>query len=207
MISSSGTRVSCWGRGNGGELGDGRGVNSRTPVTVISLPADVVELAQGSGSRACVRTASNRAYCWGRWPGDGSGSSRSPVLVGGFDDVLAISNGPQGAPDRFQNQHGVGCVIRNAMGDREVWCWGMGSAGALGSAFTTNQQSPVRIADAMGARLTGATAVAAGARHACAVLEVGTTFEVRCWGENVNGEAAQGTTTSPAVPVPATGLP
>ncbi|MEM1418513.1 MAG: MopE-related protein, partial [Myxococcota bacterium] len=68
-----GTRVQCWGRA--GLLGDGTGGGSRTPVDVISLPSDVSTFAQGAGARACVLTASGRAYCWGRYPGDGSTSA------------------------------------------------------------------------------------------------------------------------------------
>jgi alpha-tubulin suppressor-like RCC1 family protein len=51
--------------------------------------------------------------------------------------------------------------------------------------------------------IAGATDVAVGGRHTCAVLAGGT---VSCWGYNNVGQLGDGTTTSSAVPVPVTGM-
>src|SRR4249920_149313 len=51
--------------------------------------------------------------------------------------------------------------------------------------------------------LTGVTAIAAGGAHALARLSNGT---VMAWGDNINGQLGNGTTTSSEVPVPVKGL-
>jgi alpha-tubulin suppressor-like RCC1 family protein len=69
------------------------------------------------------------------------------------------------------------CVIRGA--DDEVWCWGAGGDGRLGNRETANSSTPVRAGT-----LTGATAVATGKLHTCAILDDRTT---RCWGSGGDG--------------------
>ena len=59
-------------------------------------------------------------------------------------------------------------------GDGSVWCWGDNSVGQLGNGAGANSVSPVRVTG-----ISGATAIATGARHACAVTSSG----LKCWGE------------------------
>jgi alpha-tubulin suppressor-like RCC1 family protein len=75
-----------------------------------------------------------------------------------------------------------------------VRCWGNNGSGQLGYGNTTtigDDESP----DAAGPVDLGpgrtATAIAAGGRHTCAVLDDGA---VRCWGDNASGQLGIGTT-------------
>jgi hypothetical protein len=65
--------VLCLGHGTEGQLGDGRGMSSFTPVEVSGLTN--VESLVGSASHWCALTADQEAYCWGSGPmlelGDG----------------------------------------------------------------------------------------------------------------------------------------
>ncbi len=101
----------------------------------------------------------------------------------------------------------MGGVIRGAGGAREVWCWGSNDTQSLGPTIVGGRTARVRITNEAGEPLTGAVHVAAGYHHACAVLEVGASFEVHCWGENVNGEVGRGAATPTNPPNPVIGLP
>jgi hypothetical protein len=80
-----------------------------------------------------------------------------------------------------------------------VMCWGANDAGQLGSGTTTGSPNPINVVGLQ----SNVTAVATGDRHACALT---TTGGVKCWGENVNGQLGNGSTTRSLVPVDVVGL-
>jgi alpha-tubulin suppressor-like RCC1 family protein len=51
--------------------------------------------------------------------------------------------------------------------------------------------------------LTGATAIAAGDDHTCALVPIGS---VKCWGDNIYGGLGDGTATDRLTPVTVQGL-
>ncbi len=88
------------------------------------------------------------------------------------------------------------CALRN---DGTVYCWGDNWEGQLGDGTTAlSRPTPVAVAG-----LTGATALAAGGSHTCALQSDGT---VACWGDNYYGQLGDGTTTSRPTPVAVAGL-
>ncbi|MBO6936830.1 MAG: hypothetical protein JJ863_17805 [Deltaproteobacteria bacterium] len=201
--SGSGVYASCWGANDGGGLGTGDTVERATPANVVSFPPDALEFASGFGDATCVRTASRRVFCWGAGAlGDGSTARRtSPVAVSGIDDALEVAYTSSGT-------RAMGCVIRNADGDREVWCWGNCGSSAFtlpGCTLNANITVPVPIVRGDGTRLTGAMHVAAFDIGGCAVLDTGA---VECWGENNSGELGRSSIGPPTpIPAPAVGLP
>jgi len=72
----------------------------------------------------------------------------------------------------------------------QVRCWGENDEGELGNGnFTVHARAvPVRAVSGPG-NLTGVTQIAVGDDHACALLTSG---QVRCWGDNENGELGNG---------------
>ena len=76
-------------------------------------------------------------------------------------------------------------VDLNDTGDRGVKCWGENTLGQLGNGTVEPSSAPVDVVDLP----AGLMEIAAGARHACALLDSG---GVKCWGSNVNGQLGNG---------------
>ena len=71
--------------------------------------------------------------------------------------------------------------------------WGYNAHGQLGDGGATLRRTPVPVSG-----LTGATQLAAGGEHTCALLQGGA---VRCWGANKDGQLGDGSTTDSHTPV------
>ena len=158
-------------------------------------------------------TAGYAVKCWGaNWfgqLGDGTQMDRSiPV------DVVGLSGGVQA----IAAGEGHTCALTSSGG---VKCWGWNTYGQLGDGTRTDRGVGLSVpVDAIGLS-RGVYAIAAGARHTCALVRSGngsvaqstTTdkpgtegFAVKCWGENAHGQLGDGTQTVRTTPVDVTGL-
>lgn len=153
----------CWGAGV--PLAPVTGIP--TP-TLVALPARAsrVDMAAGisGGFEGCVIDEMSRLHCWmmGGAPTTIMGVSATRVGVGGGNGFV--------------------CAVQT---DSSVTCWGWnrdgeGGAGLLGDTIPAGTQL---VTDGT-MPLMGAVDVAAGERHACAI--VGT--DVYCWGTNDYGQ-------------------
>ncbi len=88
------------------------------------------------------------------------------------------------------------CVVRT---DGALRCWGGNSVGQLGNGGTADATSPVT-PTGLG---SGVVAVAAGNAHTCAITQGG---GVKCWGDNLNGQLGDGSSTQRNTPVEVVGL-
>jgi alpha-tubulin suppressor-like RCC1 family protein len=100
-------------------------------------------------------------------------------------DVVAISSG-------LDNN----CAVTVA-GKTE--CWGANASGQLGNGSSANSSAPATVAGIA----SGVAAIASGNEHTCTATTAGI---IQCWGSNVNGQLANGTTRSSAIPVEALGV-
>lgn len=160
-------------------------VNSTAPIPEPEVVSASDRLSAGA-DHTCAVTNTGGLMCWGDNAdgqlGDGSLVSRTrPTDVQGLSSgVMAVASGA------FHT-----CALLTTGG---VKCWGYNGYGALGDGTTTSRMAPV---DVVGLP-TGVAQISAGLFHTCALTVGG---EVMCWGNNLNGQLGDGTTTMRATPV------
>jgi alpha-tubulin suppressor-like RCC1 family protein len=184
LVDNSGVR--CWGKNDGGQLGNGTRDNSRWPENQDVL-SGAKALAAG-GSHTCALTQAGGVRCWGDNTAGQLGNSTSTALLNPPNtDVLtgvkAIASDPAltGVQSTALGE-GHGCAVRASGGVR---CWGDNSAGQLG-----NPDVLTRV------RAIWTSGVSA---HTCSQMASG---EIRCWGKNDSGQFGNGTTLDVGAPVP-----
>ena len=158
-------KAKCWGGNGHGQLGNGKTEDSRTPVEVKGLQADVNFLSAGAFS-VCANTFWHEVYCWGENAsgqlGDGTDAERhSAVAVKGLGlnfDLMSV---------------GINHVC-GLSGTGEVQCWGGNHSGQLGDGTTVNRYTAVYVR-----KMLRAVVVQSGDAVSCALTDL---FEVKCWG-------------------------
>lgn len=114
-VLEGGGAVSCWGRDEFGELGDGASTTRATPAPVSGLPP-VVEIAAGCAF-TCARTETGEVWCWGGadlgeiGDGDRAGRRTHPVRVPGITGARSIASSGTGT-----------CAVLDDAGHAS--CWG-----------------------------------------------------------------------------------
>ena len=188
----AGGRVACWGWEIVGEVGDGAtreaATSPRSPV-MLSKVSGATALAARGGGHACA-VISGQVACWGQngfgQLGDGTTrDSATPVAVREVSGATDVATGSSRA-----------CAI--ITGGR-VACWGWNEYGQSGDGTSGG----LSVTPVMVSGFSGATKVAVGWGHTCALLTSG---QVACWGINEGGQLGDGTTKDSATPVMVSGL-
>src|SRR3972149_6301499 len=160
-IKADGT-AAAWGRNEIGQLGNGQAAMRASPGKVAGID-QVSAVAAGFGYTLALRS-DGLLWSWGFNAdgelGDGTTQSRSyPVPVSGISgSVASIAAG---------SDHAFAVTT-----DGDVWAWGYGGSGALGTGDRGNQTTPVRVAG-----LSGVYVVASGSFHTLALAD-----HRRVWG-------------------------
>jgi alpha-tubulin suppressor-like RCC1 family protein len=181
-----GVEVYCWGTNR-------QGMNGSLAVDTTSLPKRVPALSGAKSvvlsritEHGCAILADDHVACWGTNAYGSLGHVSNDLICPGG---TLCNHVPSPVGNDFKAVElalgaAVGCA--RVVGTGEVQCWGYNGAGMLGlGGVPDGNDHP---APAVVPGTTGATAIAAGYVHACAV--VGGTL--RCWGSNAYGELANG---------------
>jgi len=192
--------VACWGRGDSGQLGNGRFYTtghraSAIPVAVKGVGGSgtltgVARVTNEGSSSAyggfCALLTSGKVDCWG-W----TQNSAVPVAVKGLGGA-----GTLGGAASLTGYVGGSCAVLTS---GKVDCWGQDSLGELGNG-THGGDHPVPVSvKAVGGSgtLDGVARITDVQYGSCALLVSGS---VDCWGGGVDGVLGNGTFDSTPLP-------
>jgi alpha-tubulin suppressor-like RCC1 family protein len=186
----------CWGDNTAGEGGQPF-YNYANPVEITptfdSSLQDAVTITSGDRF-TCAISESKGAVCWGRdsdWGtlGDNQKCLSNPKQSpdGQTCSTPQAVVGIQGTPVGIAAGYETACAVASA---GTVWCWGSNAFGQTGPVgLGGNSYGAEQISTS-----AGATAVAVGNDHACALVDNGN--QIQCWGNNAEGELGNNTTVS-----------
>jgi alpha-tubulin suppressor-like RCC1 family protein len=185
-VLSGSTDAYCWGQNTNGELGDGTTLNKDVPTLVVGgLLLKTIDAGDG---HTCAVDLDGAAYCWGIGADGqlGTGSrtpSAVPVAVTGGFFFESISAG-----SRYT------CGV--AAGG-EAYCWGLNSRGELGDGTSISRDEPVLVEG----NLVFETISAGEGGLTAATCGFTSDNLVYCWGEGLEGQLGNGSTSSSPQPV------
>ena len=143
-----------------------------------------------AGGHTCAVLADGTVRCWGLNVDGQLGQGErvgSPAAVQGVGTATGIAAGREHT-----------CAV---LDDGRVMCWGSNRDGQLGRLAI--ERGKILPAPAAVAEISGASQVAAGRDHTCALLREG---GVRCWGGNSAGQLGDGSTSDSAAPIRVQGV-
>jgi alpha-tubulin suppressor-like RCC1 family protein len=183
LTADGGAPVMCWGRNHAGQLGNGTGLNSYNPATVVGVN-DFVSVDLGS-SHGCGLRVNGGVECWGL---DNSGQLGNGGTAATQASPSAVVLSAAAAQISAGYEHS--CAV---LAGGQAICWGEGSFGRLGYGGSADQQLPQQVAPGQ-ALLWEARQVVAAKNHSCAVSSTGS---VTCWGNGPEQLANVASSTTP----------
>jgi len=173
----TGGTLTCWGLASSGQYGNGTIVSYQTADNSPTL-SGITDYSVGF-EHVCA-ASSGSAFCWGansyRQVGPVTGQYVKPNQVANLANVTAVV----AAYDHSCAVHGGA-----------VSCWGNNTTGKLGNNTDANSDHPVSVVacGSPASPVQGVKAIAAGARHSCALRADQTLW---CWGDGSDGTLGTG---------------
>jgi alpha-tubulin suppressor-like RCC1 family protein len=189
QLPATSGQLKCWGANDRGQLGTGDTADRLVPASVATeMNSGVTMVAAGAAHTCAVKGGA--LYCWGA-NGEGTLDGRLGVTTGQIQ-----YNYPQTVNLAGVNTLAPGERHTCALASGSVYCWGANDRGQLG--FVTVPSGSPSTLPPPNPTLTGASALASGRAHACALTAAG----VSCWGANDWGQLGNGATPLPAANQP-----
>ncbi len=185
-LTTEGTAY-CWGTDNPGSFWGSDDESVFTP-TPVSGGMAFRSLSAG-GAHTCGVTADGKAYCWGR---GGSGQLGNGRLSDATTPVEVRADGVSFASVSAGGNHTCGLAPSG-----EAYCWGKGTAGALGIGVLESRPTPTPVSTELRFR-----SIHLGSDHTCALTLAGRAF---CWGYGAEGQLGNGDGVDRLVPSPVAG--
>jgi alpha-tubulin suppressor-like RCC1 family protein len=182
-------RAVCWGSDASGQLGNGGGGSSPTPVFVRNAAntaalGGIAEISAGANS-TCARLTVGQVRCWG---GDSAGQSGDAGAFSVSNQLpVVVARNLDGAPltgvTQITSGTGHHCARLNT---NKAVCWGQNNAGQVGDNSESNRPFAVTVKNGSGVTfLPDVASVYAGGETTCARLTNG---QARCWGKGTQGQ-------------------
>ena len=170
-------RALCWGKGNRGQVGDGKYISRKHPVAIVERGG------RESSLRLGIKTLPWSCYS------DGTCARLSPEKI--------YQNSGGGVLGQISLGSSFTCAL---MSRGEVVCWGMGDFGQLGNDAVNSRNVPEVVVKSSGSTipLKDIVQVSSGGSHACALTSSG---EVKCWGWGAFGQLGNGYSANKNAPV------
>ena len=186
--------VKCWGDNSVGQLGDGTTTSRLEPADVLGLTSGVMAVEAGF-DHTCALTLLGAVKCWGDNRVSELGAESTETCTSVFGDAHACSTTPldvetlDGGITALSALGSFTCALTETGG---VTCWGNNAHGQLGDGtFANIRRTPSDVCadEQCEAPLTGASTVAAGGSHTCALMNSG---DLKCWGFGAFGQVGDG---------------
>jgi alpha-tubulin suppressor-like RCC1 family protein len=177
-LNSSGAAY-CWGYNLWGQIGDSATTFRQGP-RAVQMPSGVTfSQIHASENFTCALGTGGQAYCWG-YGGDGQTGDNS-IFGLPIPSAVLQPSGVTFTSITTGNAHACGLTSGG-----QTYCWGNNDAGQLGDGTTTDQPTPVAVAQPSGVTFT---AIRATLNNTCGLTSGGAAY---CWGANGVGELGDG---------------
>ena len=175
----------CWGLGNLGQIGSGGTYSSGTLPQMVKFPNNktATSISSGGDHFNCAILNDASIACWG-YNDEGQlglGNTTNQHLP------VEITLPPGRSAYALSSGFGHACAI---LDDWSIVCWGDNQYGQLGDGTADDRHSPTPVIAPVGSK---AVQISAGSSSTCAIFDGG---EIKCWGDNGNGQLGTGNTIS-----------
>jgi alpha-tubulin suppressor-like RCC1 family protein len=182
-----------------GECGNGCVEGFTSSCIAGECVGDFASVVTGSNHSCVLFRSSGQVYCWGHNERAQLGHNESAPWIAAPADVKVPGDaGPETLRGAIAISAGDEHACALVGGQGNVYCWGDNTSGQLGYGEDGSVTElfpigrPVRLAGTF-ARLAGATVIASGSRHSCALQAAAGGGQVLwCWGDNGSGQLGPG---------------